>query len=404
MKAGMRFFDANGARMDKTPWQRRVKTIWKVPRSTLITFLMLAFALTTAAVTQINLASQVQGLLAIANGGTNTATFAAHRFFGNNTASTAAPAVSSIGTSDTSPNWYVAGAGTAQAQTATLSPAATALTPGLIVDWKPSNANTGSGTTLAVNGLTATTIVKVGGAALAANDLTTTAIASAIYDGTNFELQNPQTTTGGGSGTVSTCSTANSIGFYSSTGTTIGCTSEAAATQYTYVAGGGTAQAQTATLAPALAALATGVEIRWKPAAANTAAAPTLAVNGLTATAVTKCGTTALVANDLTTSFVADAVYDGTEFQLMNPQAVPCGAMSAGTGTGNFSDNETPTGSCPTTSLSLAHAPAPAASLNLFYNGQLLVSGGADYSLSSATVTLTNTCPSGTVFVASYRY
>ena len=91
---------------------------------------------------------------------------------------------------------YVAGGGSANAQTATLTPAITSLTNGLQVCWKPTAANTTTAT-LAVNGLTATTIVKIGGAALVANDLTTTAVACAIYDGTNFELQNPQTTSGG---------------------------------------------------------------------------------------------------------------------------------------------------------------------------------------------------------------
>ena len=98
---------------------------------------------------------------------------------------------------------YVAGGGTANAQTATLTPAITGLTNGLQVCWLPSNANASTTPTLAVNGLTAKTIVKVGGAALAASDLTTTAIACAIYDGTNFELQNPQTTTAGGVTSVS---------------------------------------------------------------------------------------------------------------------------------------------------------------------------------------------------------
>jgi hypothetical protein len=42
---------------------------------------------------------------------------------------------------------------------------------------------------------------------------------------------------------------------------------------------------------------------------------------------VTKCGAAALVAGDLTTTAVATATYDGTEFQLLNPQAVPCGAI-----------------------------------------------------------------------------
>lgn len=400
----MRFFDARGNRMDKVPWARKQKLRWRIPRSTMIMFVILAFIFTAGAVTQINLTTQVQGVLPVANGGTNAATFSAHNWFGNSGASTGAPSGSAIGSSDVTPNMYAAGGGTAQAQTVTLSPAVTALTAGLVVMWKPSNANSGSGPTLAVNGLTATTIIRAnGGGALAANDLTTTAVAEAVYDGTSFELFDPQTLVGG-SGTVSSCGTANSTGFYSSTGTTIGCASESTLTQYDYAAGSGTAQAQTVTLSPPLAALATGVQVAWKPSASNTATAPTLAVSGLTATAVTKCGTTALVAGDILIGNVAYAIYDGTEWQLENPATVACGAMSAGTGTGNFSDNETPSGSCPTTTLTLAHTPAPAASLNLFYNGQLVVAGGADYTLSTATITLTNSCPSGSVIRASYRY
>jgi hypothetical protein len=94
-----------------------------------------------------------------------------------------------------------------------------------------------------------------------------------------------------------------------------------------YAAGGGTAQAQTVALAPAATALNAGLWVRWLPLHANTAAAPTLAVNGLAATPITKCGATALVAGDLTTTAIAAATYDGTEFQLLNPQAVPCGVV-----------------------------------------------------------------------------
>jgi hypothetical protein len=101
--------------------------------------------------------------------------------------------VPGVGVSDYSPKAYVAGAGTAQAQTAAYSPAVPALVNGLAVCWLPSNANTAGSPTLAVNGLTAKNITKNGTATLVANDLTTTAIACAVYDGTEFQLQNPQT-------------------------------------------------------------------------------------------------------------------------------------------------------------------------------------------------------------------
>jgi hypothetical protein len=87
-----------------------------------------------------------------------------------------------------------------------------------------------------------------------------------------------------------------------------------------YGTGGGTAQAQTVSIVPAPTALYTGMFVAWLPAAANTATAPTLADSGLTAKSITKYGTAALVANDLNTTTIAYAVYDGTEFQLLNPQ------------------------------------------------------------------------------------
>lgn len=97
-----------------------------------------------------------------------------------------------------------------------------------------------------------------------------------------------------------------------------------------YAAGGGTAQAQTVTLPNAATALTAGLTVRWIPTAANTGAGPTLAVNGLTATTIKKCGASALVANDLTTTALATATYDGTAFQLLNPQNSTCGNSGAG--------------------------------------------------------------------------
>ena len=72
----------------------------------------------------------------------------------------------------------------------------------------------------------------------------------------------------------------------------------------------------------------------------------------------------------------------------------------------NFADNETPTGACNSSNqtFTLAHTPSPAASLNFFENGQLLIAGGADYTLATATITSVFTCVSGDVVRASYRY
>ena len=81
--------------------------------------------------------------------------------------------------------------GTANAQKIAYSPATTALTVGQVVSWVPSHANT-TATTLVVDAIASKPVVKLGGAALIANDLVTTAIAVAWYDGTSFELIDPQ--------------------------------------------------------------------------------------------------------------------------------------------------------------------------------------------------------------------
>lgn len=114
------------------------------------------------------------------------------------------PVTASGTISGTGPCW-AAGGGTAQAQTATYSPAAT-LTDGFEVCWKPTAANSGAAPTFSPNGLTAHVIVKQSGAALVANDIITTAQACAIYDstGTQWELQNPQTTPSGSAAVVNT--------------------------------------------------------------------------------------------------------------------------------------------------------------------------------------------------------
>lgn len=99
---------------------------------------------------------------------------------------------------------------------------------------------------------------------------------------------------------------------------------------------GGTAQAQTVTLAPAIAALHQGLPVDFLPVAANSGAAPTLQVGTLTAQPITKCGSVALVAGDLSATAIAHVIYDGTtRYQLMNPQAVPCGTSALGSQAAN---------------------------------------------------------------------
>ena len=93
-----------------------------------------------------------------------------------------------------------------------------------------------------------------------------------------------------------------------------------------------------------LAAYATGQTFRFVSAGANTGAV-TLALNGLTAKAVTKTGTTALAAGDIPSGAVVEVIYDGTQFQMLG---------LAPTGSPTFAGTVTITGG--TTFTGTAHA------------------------------------------------
>lgn len=75
--------------------------------------------------------------------------------------------------------------------TADMNPELTAYVAGMYVIFTPAAANTGAAT-LNIDGLGAKSIKKGNGAALVAYDLLTTVPALCVYDGTNFNLINPQ--------------------------------------------------------------------------------------------------------------------------------------------------------------------------------------------------------------------
>lgn len=195
------------------------------------------------------------------------------------------------------------------------------LVVGQPVTFLPNLANTTTTPSLAVNGLTAKTITKFGTTALVAGDLTTTAIAVVIYDGTQWELQNPQTAT----------ASLPSIAAHTVLGNATGSTATAAATSLGaqdtgpggYSTTTGLVNVLAATMAPAVTSYVAGLEISILPNLANTTTTPTINLNGLGAKNITKLGTAALVAGDLSTTAVAWMVYDGTQFQLLNPQTSP---------------------------------------------------------------------------------
>lgn len=93
---------------------------------------------------------------------------------------------------------------------------------------------------------------------------------------------------------------------------------------------GGTADAITLTPSPAITAYTAGQTFYWIASGTNTTAV-TVAVNGLAAKAITRNGTTALLAGDIASGAMVQATYDGTRFILAASSAV---ALSGGTMTG----------------------------------------------------------------------
>jgi hypothetical protein len=89
----------------------------------------------------------------------------------------------------------------------------------------------------------------------------------------------------------------------------------------------------TGTVSPSLGAYATGQMFAFVVAASNTGAA-TINISGLGAKSITRLGTTALSAEDLIINSIAIIVYDGTQFQLLNPNTFTNLSVSGNLGVG----------------------------------------------------------------------
>src|ERR1700677_3136587 len=90
---------------------------------------------------------------------------------------------------------------------------------------------------------------------------------------------------------------------------------------FIYAQDTGTANAYAIAQTPAPTIVAGSIAV-VKIANANTGAS-TLAVNGGTATAITKDGTTALDSGDLSADQIAVFIFEGTEGQFMGAQSAP---------------------------------------------------------------------------------
>lgn len=139
---------------------------------------------------------------------------------------------------------------------------------------------------------------------------------------------------------------------------------DANTTVYTTLASVAGTNTITATGPSTLLAYQRGVALRLTPANTNTGAV-TINVSGLGAKAVTKYGATALVAGDLLAGETHIIIYDGTQFQLINPRNAD---VSTATGTLPIANGGTgaTTAAGAVANLGLVSQPTYR---NLFFNG-----------------------------------
>ena len=86
----------------------------------------------------------------------------------------------------------------------------------------------------------------------------------------------------------------------------------------------------TGSLTPAITSYVTGCTYRFFAAGNNTGAV-TLSINSVGAKAITKNGTTALEAGDISTGVLVTVTYDGTQFQLNNVSSFSSATINAAT-------------------------------------------------------------------------
>jgi len=182
---------------------------------------------------------------------------------------------------------------------ASVSPIPT-LTAGLQVKIKAAGTNSGAAT-LNLNGLGAVAIKRATGVALAAGDITANMVASLIYDGSSFQIENFE----GFSGSMTVTNNIVAVPYGNDTGST---------------------NAIVVSPTPTIPSLAAGQLLLVKMGHTNTGAT-TCTVAALGAVNVTDALGGALVAGALQSGQMALLEYDGTEFQLTNAYPKATGTL-----------------------------------------------------------------------------
>lgn len=192
---------------------------------------------------------------------------------------------------------YTSDTGAANAYVGTVWPAPTQLKTGMGIRVKIANANTGA-STFNLNGLGTHAITRADGASLVEGDLKANQVASLIFDGTNWQIQN-----------------------YLGVGSTTSNTNNFFETNLPYsVDSSETANQITATYSPAITSdkFVAGLTIEVKLANTVTGST-TIAVDSNPSKAIKRFDGGNLSAGDCIAGEVLLLIYDGTVFCLQNP-------------------------------------------------------------------------------------
>lgn len=199
--------------------------------------------------------------------------------------------------------------------------------------------NTGAAT-LNVNGLGAKAIKKgaAGSTALAAGDITAGGIYCVQYDSTNMQLLvSPSLLNATTTGNLSSLSGLSAIGSVVHTASTTFAIQNAGVDAWGGTAGG-TANAQTVSVVPAITGYVAGTKVTFAAAATNTGAT-TISVNSIGTKNIFANGA-ALVGGEIVSGKIYTIVYDGTQFNLQSiypgQQTIwfPAGSLTARTTSG----------------------------------------------------------------------
>lgn len=236
------------------------------------------------------------------------------------------------GISNSSVVWGGTSGGSANAQTLTIASAVSAYTAGQTYAFLAGFTNTTTTPTININGVGANTIKSETGGALIAGAITAGTIYELRYDGTNFRL-------------ISTKMSAAAVTEVQSGQFLWGGTS------------GGSANAQTITLTPAITAYAAGQAFAFIAGFTNTTTTPTLNVNGVGANTIKSDTGGALVASQITAGCLYVVRYDGTNFRLMLELSAPYAKTFAALATFSAGADMTPAAAPSTTAAGYLGVP-----------------------------------------------